>query len=719
MAKKKKKHKKHNKNKINHPIFSPGQNRLLIIFLLALLYRFLCFSVIGNHPLFLNPIVDAGYFDHWAQRIVAGDLFGHGPDDVFKPPLYAYFLAVFYMFGRSILMIQWVQYILGSLSCVMIGILCARLLGRNVGLVAGILSALYAPFVFFESQLLTPGLSIFLNLAALLVLVQHKMILSYKRMFISGLLLGLSAGVRQDVLLPAFLVVFFLLWRYRTEKYIISVKKAACLVAGLMTIILPITIRNIMITKQFIPVSSNAGINFYTGNSAQADGISAVPVGLKWERLVSRVPQQILEQPAKANRFWINRTVEDIAANPGKTLLRLIKKGLAFFNSCEFRNNICFHFMQDRAWPLRLPFVQYSIILCLAICGMIAMHQDRKLLHDSAIMLPLLWSLGFWLAGVIFFVTSRFRIPVVPLLMIPASWEFVRIASLIRIRQWQPLILDLIVAIVASILILPLWFCNPSKTWVRDYVNYGNAMTLAGNMKGAERAYLQALTLRNDPDAHFLLAKLLAAKGKTVQALQHLEAATTIMPDSPDLLLTSAQVHLAAMNPQRARELLNHLLNLSKGSNLWPKRPEWATAHIILADIEPSNADEHWKQAWIIHPTTAAEVCFMQRKDMQRAVETFRSESENKPWDWYSQANYGMVLLENGNAAAAIAPLSRAVRLAPDKPGLRFHLARAFSGSGNKIKAINILEKLIKDLPDCALLRNVKALNAQLKDSGR
>ena len=345
------------------------------------------------------------------------------------------------------------------------------------------------------------------------------------------------------------------------------------------------------------------------------------------------------------------------------------------------------------------------------------MYQERKSLHDAAIVLPLLWLTGFWLAGVIFFVTSRFRLPVVPLLMIPASRELVRIASFIRIRQWQPLLRDLIVAIVAGILILPLWFCNPSKTWVRDYVNSGNAMQLAGDMKGAEQAYLQALALKNDPDAHFLLAKLLAARGNTIQALQHLEAATTIMPDSPDLLLTSAQAHLAVKNPQRARELLSHLLNLSKGSNLWPKRAEWATAHIMLANLEPSAAKEHWEQAWTIHPTTAAEACFMQRKDMQRVLEIFRSESKNKPWDWYSQANYGMVLLETGNAAGAIAPLSRAVKLAPDKPGIRFHLARALSGSGNKTKARTILEKLIKDLPDCVLLRNAKVLHAQLNDS--
>jgi len=122
-----------------------------------------------------------------------------------------------------------------------------------------------------------------------------------------------------------------------------------------------------MLTGEFIPVSSNAGINFYTGNAVVSDGVSAVPVGLRWERLVSRVPQSILEQPARASTWWSARAREEMAANPWKTLGRLGKKALAFFNGREFRNNICFHFMQNLAWPLRLPFLQYGLILPLAI----------------------------------------------------------------------------------------------------------------------------------------------------------------------------------------------------------------------------------------------------------------------------------------------------------------------------------------------------------------
>jgi tetratricopeptide (TPR) repeat protein len=698
---------------------SLGPGWMLGLFLLALAYRWLCFSVIGGDALFQNPVVDAGYHHHWAQRIVAGDILGHGPDDVFKPPLYAYFLAGWYAaFSQSIYLIQWVQYVLGALSCTMAAILAARLLGRRVGQAVGILSALYAPYVFFESQLLTPALSIFLNLSFILVLVWHRKVPSHGRMLVGGVLLGLSAGVRPDVLLPAGLIVLYILWRFRTGSWLATAGRSGCLAAGIAAVILSVAIRNTVLTGEFIPISSNAGINLYTGNSILADGVSAIPVGLRWERLVSRVPQSILEQPGQASRWWTARAWEEIAASPRTTLARLGKKAVAFFNAREFRNNICFHFMQERAWPLRLPFLQYSLILPLAVCGVVSLWQRRDPSECPALFLILVWVACFWVLGVVFFVTARFRIPAVPMMMIPAGWALVQIASAFRGGQWQALGVHAAVIISGCVLAWPMWFGHPQSEWERDYVNLGNAMRSAGDFSEADRAYRRSLAVRDDPDAHYLLARVLLSKNETADALHHLELARRALPDSPDLLLTSAQAHLAAGNPDSAGELLHHLLDLSKSSNLWPKRGEWVIAHVMLADLEPSASKEHWDRAWSIDPPTAAEASFQRRKDMPRVLEAFRVEAANKPWSWYAQANYGLVLIETGRASQALDPLGLATRLVPEKEGLRFQLARALAEAGMKNQALVVLKKLLHELPDCPLRRDVKALHARLSASG-
>ena len=75
------------------------------------------YSEMGGHPLFAQPVVDAGYHDAWAERIVNGDWLGHGPDDVFKPPLYSYFVAVVYALGGlRISVVQLVQLVLGRVQ---------------------------------------------------------------------------------------------------------------------------------------------------------------------------------------------------------------------------------------------------------------------------------------------------------------------------------------------------------------------------------------------------------------------------------------------------------------------------------------------------------------------------------------------------------------------------------------------------------------------------
>jgi tetratricopeptide (TPR) repeat protein len=233
-------------------------------------------------------------------------------------------------------------------------------------------------------------------------------------------------------------------------------------------------------------------------------------------------------------------------------------------------------------------------------------------------------------------------------------------------------------------------------------------------MGGAEGAYRRALTVRDDPDAHFLLAGVLLGQGKPAEALEHLEPARRALPDSPDLLLASARAQLAQGRPRRARAELTQLVGLAPRRNLWPKRREWATAELLLADLEPSAREDHLGRAWSIHPATAAELSFMRGTDLPRVRATFRQEAEDRPWDWYAQANYGMVLLATGQALEARDTLRGAIALAPQKEVLRFNLARAEAQIGRHEQALSILGELLQTLPESRLRRDVHALHEEL-----
>lgn len=250
---------------------------------------------------------------------------------------------------------------------------------------------------------------------------------------------------------------------------------------------------------------------------------------------------------------------------------------------------------------------------------------------------------------------------------------------------------------------------------MRDNVNLSNSLSHAGDRNKAIKACYKALeTEPLDPDANYQAGRILLPHDR-IGALKHFQIAGTRIPDAPSLLLATGQTYLQSGNRTEAQKLLQDLLNLDEIMNLWPKRDTWATAHILLAQIEPEKASDHWEQAWSIDPRTTAEAAFTQSRELDRVLKTFQSEAAQKPWDWYSQANLGMILLKQERLLQAVESLKRATRLAPEKEGLSFQLACALYRSGQTQQALQILDRLAGELPASGLLNQVNQMRYQIR----
>ena len=121
------------KNDFLHETIKGIWRWLVVIFLVAMAYRGLYFLEVRQHPLFLNPVIDAEQHHAWAQRVSSGLILGRGPDAVFKPCIYPLLLGgVYYLSGSNITVIQWFQFILGSVSAALTALLGAmKWLGRS------------------------------------------------------------------------------------------------------------------------------------------------------------------------------------------------------------------------------------------------------------------------------------------------------------------------------------------------------------------------------------------------------------------------------------------------------------------------------------------------------------------------------------------------------------------------------------------------------------
>ena len=120
---------------------------LLLIFAVAFLYRGAYLADAGRMPDFHLFTMDQEYHLGWAEGIAEGDW--PPPFDelekapYFRAPLYAWFLAgLFSFFGKQTVLFRIVQIAIGSVSAAMAGALGARILGRRVGILAGLLCAL-------------------------------------------------------------------------------------------------------------------------------------------------------------------------------------------------------------------------------------------------------------------------------------------------------------------------------------------------------------------------------------------------------------------------------------------------------------------------------------------------------------------------------------------------------------------------------------------------
>jgi 4-amino-4-deoxy-L-arabinose transferase-like glycosyltransferase len=172
-----------------------------------------------HNPLFSAPIMDEKKHHEWAQSIAAGkalpEPFAGRP--FFRAPLYYYLLAGLYkLVGPNVVIARLAGAALGAVTCLLIAVLGTTLAGSRAGVIAGLLAAVYWPFVVFDAQLLTVGLELFLNLLLLILLLHAARGRSRASFFVSGIVLGLAALTRPNTLA---LAPGIALWLWLGEQF--------------------------------------------------------------------------------------------------------------------------------------------------------------------------------------------------------------------------------------------------------------------------------------------------------------------------------------------------------------------------------------------------------------------------------------------------------------------------------------------------------------------
>jgi 4-amino-4-deoxy-L-arabinose transferase-like glycosyltransferase len=240
---------------------------------------------------------------------------------IFYPPLYPYFIAVLYRAFGTLAAVQWVQAAVGSLLVPAVGRAGSAAFGRRAGLLAAGLVAVYPDLVWFSVRFWSETLFMVFLWWAIERTLKADAVRSVPVAAAAGLLFGLAALTRELALYLAPIAGLWLLrpaakWRPSPQ----SLWRAAALALGLVVCVAPWTLRNAVVFKAFIPVSTMGGLNLWQGNTLTLNHLQIYditdriegPVAqdrycrrMAWESIRDRQPLWIFEKLGEQMpEFW-------------------------------------------------------------------------------------------------------------------------------------------------------------------------------------------------------------------------------------------------------------------------------------------------------------------------------------------------------------------------------------------------------------------------------
>jgi len=566
--------------------------------LLALVLRAVHVLAMQGSPAFDTPTMDTEYHVDWALALARGDVFQPGP--FFRAPLYPWFLGgLFRLFGEDLLVARLVQSVLGAATTLLVYLLGRSIFGRRVAWWAALGAATYWVSIYFDGELLIPTLAIPLNLLALLLSQRQAKAPSGRNALCAGLAWGVAAIARPNVLLFMPPLALWFIWgtgRARPRGLI----DALLLAAGVLAPILPLTVYNARAGNDRVLISTQAGVNLWIGNNPTADGSTAIAPGTRatwWGGYEDTISQAEAHEgrplsPSEVSRHYSRRAANFVFGDPDRSLPLLLHKLRLFWMDWELGNNQEVRFFAFRFSPwLRFTPLRFGLLATAGLLGLALTCRRRPGTFP-------LWCflLIYMLSVIAFFVNGRYRLPVVPILMIYASYALVWFMDALRARRFVPagVLVALLAAGVLGTGVHP-------KTLMTDSSNglwqLGVAEEARGDLTAAEQSQRDALLVRpTHRFARIALARLLARQGRSEEAISELgvcipgPAELDAIEPLLDLLVTANRLDDALTTAEAILERHPRLGVAHYGrARVFVLRSDWLAARRALEQAESAD----------------------------------------------------------------------------------------------------------------------------------
>ncbi len=686
----------------------------ILIFGVALLVRVIYLLQIKSNPYFYSPDVDELWHLRWAKEILTTSFWG--TDVYFRGPLYPYLLAlILKITGSDYFWARLVQMLLGAGTASLTYLLGREYFSERAARLGGLFCAFYGTLILYEGMFLIEGTFIFLNLLGLVIISRHRE--NPKRLvyFWAGLVFGLAAIARPNILL---VVPCLGLWLFLHFYDRIGLKKVGVLLAvffvGVVLPILPVTIRNYVVADDVVMISSQGGINLYLGNNPSAEGLTMImpevvlDARIPWTKFIPTISAYAEKErgrplkPSEVSTFWTNRAKQFMYEHPGQFLSLTFRKLVYLFSGFENSDQVDIYDFTQYSSLLSLLLFDKGIKFPFGLFGPLALVAIGFSFRRWRPLAPLLIFMAAYIPTIIFFlVTARHRLVIVPILLLFAAQSVFALWELVRKPRWDkmlgPVSVTILLLVAANINFFDLGFRNIPQI----HYNLGLSYIRSGNYQGAVDEFKLALDAApNSPAIYLNLGTAYSKLGRTQDAITALDRAVTIDPNYGDAFISLGLAYFDAGQMERSEMAFRRAAALEPGRI----EPYLNLGEIYMAGGDLNLAKRNFQRALDMQPDnhviyTKLGVVYGRSGDTASAAIHFMRSLQINPTYAPAYLNWGNISMINGDTAAAMEKYYAAIRCDSTAPEPYFNLALLFLKTGDTALARDNVNTLLRLKP--------------------
>ena len=267
--------------------------------------------------------------------------------------------------------------------------------------------------------------------------------------------------------------------------------------------------------------------------------------GWEWYELLDQAKVEAqAERLVQQSDFYMDKAREYIVTQPVDYLVLLAQKTHLFWQGDEIGRNQDLYFWRRYTAILSATMWKWGIAFPFGLVGPLALVGLALAIRHRAFSLPLLFVVLYALSVIAFFVTARYRLPVIPPLLIYAAYGGYCAVNALRQRRFSA------AAAMAAGVIFCTVFANVGLTPMNVegdaavHYNLGNAYAKEGELERAQAAFERAVHFDSAYwQAWYNLASVQAAQGQAGAAVPTFQRVLRVYPQRVMVWISLARAH--------------------------------------------------------------------------------------------------------------------------------------------------------------------------------